>query len=159
MITVPDNIVTHDDMLKLQRACIETVEHYIELAKTKLGIYLPRPKIVFDIKGKVAGRAWPTKNLIQFNPLIAKMQPNEFLGRTPGHEVAHLIAWIQKPSCDAHGDDWRRVMWAFSLPAIRCHSYDTNPMAVPRKRPTIVHRQEEGMIIKPMSVGRKITFE
>ncbi len=124
-------IETPEDFADLQRECIAIVKHYCDKANEKLGIKLPYPLVKFDIKGTTAGTAQynprnPEKSIIRFSPVLLRENANHFLESTTGHEVAHLVARAKYGHIDPHGVEWQRVMWAFSLPATRCHNYDTS---------------------------------
>jgi SprT protein len=105
--------------------CLAAVDYYLDLLQTKAGIYLPRPRVKFELRGTVAGRAYYSKNLIQFNPILLDENPEHFVKQTVGHEVAHLAAFVKHGGqIRPHGSEWSRVMWALGLPAKRCHNYD-----------------------------------
>lgn len=145
------------ELLEIKRACIKQVEFYILLAEKKLQVSLEIPNIRFSISGRVAGRAWCDKNLIEFNPTIIKLNPQEFLARTPGHEVAHLIAYKLHGLVAPHGKEWARVMWAFSLPAVRCHNYQISEKE-PRKKTVIPYKTSDS-IVRSIQVGKIIEFD
>lgn len=86
-----------------------------------------RPYIRLDLRGETAGQAWPDKPLLRFNPVLLKENRDHFLQQTVAHEVAHLIAYEQYGrKIRAHGREWQSIMMGvFSLPADRCHTYDT----------------------------------
>lgn len=107
------------------KECIDNVKYYVEMLKTKAGIYMPMPVIKFDLRGTTAGRAWYPKHVIQFNLILLDENPEHFVTQVVGHEVAHLAAFVKHGSgIKPHGSEWARVMWALSLPARRCHNYD-----------------------------------
>ena len=114
-------------VMKGTSECIDAVHYYVELLKTKAGIYLPPPIIRFDLRGGVAGRAHYGKNVIQFNPVLLDQNPEVFVKQTVGHEVAHLAAFVKSGGgIKPHGSEWARVMFSIGLPARRCHNYDTS---------------------------------
>jgi len=147
-----------EDALTLQKLCIKQVDHYLLLAERKLKIVIPKPAIRFSITGRTAGRAWYHKNLIEFNPKILRLNAQDFLVETTGHEVAHLIAHARhKGQIKAHGSEWTSVMWTFGLPAKRCHNYDTEDTGRKNKGPVVYKRDDK--IVRPISVGRVIEFD
>jgi predicted SprT family Zn-dependent metalloprotease len=119
---------TPEEFDALRRKAVEVVKYYVELANEKLGINLKMPKVTFDIKGTAGGYAHVgAKNWIQLNPTLLFENPEKFLKRTPGHEVAHLATHAKYgfgKEVTPHGHHWQSVMWA--LDATRCHSYDTS---------------------------------
>lgn len=114
----------HQFCISLQRAAIKNVETYVKIAESKLDVYIPMPKVIFKNMGSVAGRAYINENVIALHPQYMRNHSEDFLVQTVGHEVAHIISFAQKRGIKPHGDEWRRVMWAFSLPATRCHNYN-----------------------------------
>lgn len=124
-------VSTPEEFREVLRECKERVGFYLALAERKLSIALPMPIIRFDIKGTKGGTAQfnprnPAQSIIRFNPTLLRENIEHFLQQTVGHETAHLIARAKHGDIDPHGAEWRRVMWAFSLPANRCHNYDVS---------------------------------
>lgn len=146
-------------MRALLQRCIDKTHEYVDLANEKFNLRVPYPDVRFDVTGGNAGLAG--LNYVRFNPAMLVRQPEEFLYNTPGHEVAHIVArhlnW-GKP-IDPHGVEWKRVMWAFSLPATRCHNYDVAGQR-PKYKPK-QYRTSDG-VSKPVpfgSGGREIDFD
>lgn len=122
-------IETPEEFNDLKRECVAVVKYWVDKAADKCGVRIPYPRVQFDIKGATAGTAQynprhPELSLIRFSPTLLRENANHFLESTTGHEVAHLIARAKYGNVDPHGVEWGRVMWAFSLPATRCHNYD-----------------------------------
>lgn len=106
--------------------CIQEIIKAYEIARNKLGLVLDFPTIKWDLRGTVAGRAYYHQNLIQLNRILLRDNVERFIARTPWHEAAHLIAFRKHGGgIDPHGKEWSHIMWAFSKPATRCHTYDT----------------------------------
>jgi len=145
--------------LWLQKECKKQTEHYVRLAEKKLGVQMPMPEIRFNDLGTTAGRAWYGKNLIEYCPRILRLNHEDFLITTTGHEVAHLVAHQlhKNKEIDPHGSEWARVMWAFSLPAIRCHNYDTG-LDAPKKR-VEPYNTHDGKRVVEKRGAKIITFE
>lgn len=157
-------IETPEQFTDLKKECIERVRFYIDKANNKLGLSLPMPRVIFSITGTTAGKAWIGRNTIEFNPILLRDNIEEFLGRTPGHEVGHHAAHAKfghdiKP----HGYEWGKVMWALGLPAVRCHNYDTTNVArrggVPVRRATShILKTSEGTV-KQIGTTKIIEFD
>jgi predicted SprT family Zn-dependent metalloprotease len=150
----------HEYMLWLQKECRKQTEYYVRLAETKLGIVIPMPNISFSNMGRTAGRAWSSKNLIEYNPKYLKRNSEDFLKTCTGHEVAHLIAHAKydplRIPISAHGPEWGKIMWTFSLPATRCHNYEQVNAGTARQ--AVAYSSEGRKIIE--GHGKKIvTFE
>ena len=123
-------ISTPQELTALKLECVSRVKWYVDYCKTKLGIYMPYPKVVFGLKGTTAGYAMYHSHLINFQPSLLADNIDTFLEQTVGHEVGHLAAFRKfggqiKP----HGKEWTSVMWGMHLPAKRCHNYETDGVA------------------------------
>lgn len=148
---------TPDDVVRVQKMCIEKVAQGIELVNKKFGLRLPMPQIRFGLTGGVAGRAWIGKNLIEFNTKIIRLNPDAFLIRTPYHEVAHLAACERHGNdIPAHGNEWRNMAWAMGIDATPCHSYVTDDRDPRARRKIKTEYTQEGMIVKPVGIGKVI---
>src|SRR5690606_24560848 len=85
----------------------------------------PRPQVQFTVKGRVAGKANFSKNIIDFNYAILSKHGDAFIDRTPAHEVAHFISYLIYGNKGAgHGPFWKSVMRRLGMRPERCHTYD-----------------------------------
>lgn len=154
-------VETLEQFRELQRECVKQVKFYVGLAAKKVGVHIPMPLVNFQLSGGVAGRAYYRHNQqheIRFNPKLLRENADTFIEQTVGHEVAHLAAFTKySTGIKPHGPEWARTMWAFSLPATRCHSYEVSRQPV-RNAPEPV-RKENGLIIKPVGCGKIIEFD
>jgi SprT protein len=108
------------------QSIIEETKKYYALARTLYPKQFtnPDPIIDFKLRGVAAGKAWLTKNKIQYQPKIASQNLDDFLKSTVPHEVAHIVAWVVYGD-NSHGEYWQHVMKRFGVTNItRCHSYD-----------------------------------
>jgi len=120
-------ITTPAEFIELQKECLVKVRFYVDLANQKLDLCLKYPQVKFSLRGTTAGKADIGANELLFSPTLLRENPDHFIQQTVGHEVAHLISHLKWGwDIDPHGIEWKRVMWAFDLPALRCHSYDTS---------------------------------
>lgn len=157
-------IETPAQFADLQKECIERVRFFVKKANEKCGIHLPMPRVIFSIKGTTAGRAHTGKNLIEFNPILLRDNIEDFLNRTPGHEVGHLAADLKYGhAIKPHGHEWQKVMWMLGLPATRCHNYDTSNVGkrggLPVRRPTSHTLKTKDGIIRHVGIGKILEFE
>lgn len=104
-------------------------QHTIKLFNQAIQRYnlLPKPvlpKIVFDLKGQVAGRAYYKGDWkIRYNLNYGLKFPTQFLIETVPHEVAHLIEYLIHGKT-GHKQNWKKIMTDFGIPnATRCHHY------------------------------------
>lgn len=93
---------------------------------TSLGFPVPRPQIVFNVKGLTAGRM-SNRGVMDLNAELFKRNFDDFLVNTIGHEFAHHICFVHWPNCEmAHGPEWKHVMTLLGLDPVRCHNYDVS---------------------------------
>lgn len=152
-------IETPAQLTALKLECIEQVKFYVKKVNEKLSIHMEMPKVIFSISGSTAGRAFLNKNLIAFNPDLLRINIEEFLKRTPGHEVGHLAAHLKfGAGIKPHGHEWTKVMWTLGLPATRCHNYDLSDRAKQQHKPRPIIKTEDGLI-KPIGLGKVIEFD
>lgn len=80
--------------------------------------------ITFNKRGAVAGTAWSSKRLIEYNLILAQENQIDFINQIVPHEVAHIIAnRYFKKNC-GHKKEWKAIMVRFGLSATRCHNYN-----------------------------------
>ena len=83
-------------------------------------------KVEFTNRGRAAGIAHIGEHRITFNPKVMRLNPDRFLKRTPGHEVAHFVVhylYEQRvrsmerppPKPKAHGREWLSVMMSLGI--------------------------------------------
>lgn len=93
-----------------------------------------RPTVDYNLRGNTAGTAKYGYHHISLNSDLLNENKDLFIKQTVGHELAHLIAYHVYPLVSTpHGKEWKRVMRAIGLPAIRCHTYNTDKAAVKHK--------------------------
>lgn len=119
--------------LSIYEEARQLVAGYINKANVAFNSKIPVPDIKWDLTGTAAGQAvsirvcgnWQA-SYIRLNRGICLAQREEFMKRTVGHEVAHIVAQSIYRNIRPHGREWQRVMHIFGLEASRCHSYDTS---------------------------------
>lgn len=95
-------------------------------ANEKFDLGMPVPIVRFFNKGRVAGRAYYSLHLVEFNEVLAKHNPEKFY-ETVIHEVAHLVTRKLFPRAkQAHGPEFKAVDTALGGRGTRCNSYDTS---------------------------------
>jgi SprT protein len=163
-------IETPDDMAQLMRDAVECVRHYTKLANDKHKLSIPELKVEFTLKGTTAGKAFIGRNKIALNPTLLRENPEAFLKRTPGHEVAHFATYALHGFKDKlgnkiqpHGKEWQVMMWSLGLNNTRCHSYNTDnvPTKVgktPSVKPPNVFTATYGTI-RACAVGKVVEFD
>lgn len=64
-----------------------------------------------------AGRAWWPDRLIELNPKLKELPPEE-MWRTLRHELAHLIAYERagRRRIEVHGEEWRAACAELGIP-------------------------------------------
>lgn len=116
----------------------DKVEECIVKAERFYGREFRRPRIEFNLKGRVAGHCClvggePSK--LRFNVPLAVRNRDSFLNDTVPHEVAHWIQYSLYKGVKPHGREWKRIMVSvFKLAPKRCHRYDTSETQVRKNR-------------------------
>ncbi|NRA71378.1 MAG: SprT family zinc-dependent metalloprotease [Gammaproteobacteria bacterium] len=107
------------------------VEECYQLAEQQLACVLPRPIVLFNQRGKIAGSALLQRNTLRFHPQIYQQNLSHFLQHVVAHEIAHLIVWQKFGRVRPHGKEWQAMMISvFSLPPERTHQYDTDNIGI-----------------------------
>lgn len=106
-------------------------------------------KIVWDIKGKVAGRAIlhrdPLESFVRMNPVFLEFFGKTYLDETLPHELAHIavrLIWGFSKSIKPHGKEWKQVMAILGANPARCHNYEVPANA------TIFAKSRRKMVVK-----------
>lgn len=101
--------------------------------------HLVEPKITYDLKGAVAGRAYGGSRIELNIDLLNSKHYDDILERTLPHEIAHIVTyqiWIKQGgytrACKPHGRQWQYIMNCLGLAANRCHNYEVNTTAQPQ---------------------------
>jgi SprT protein len=121
---------------ELKDAIEKETARYIGIANTKLRRNFLVPKVTFDLRGVVAGRAHCGQGWIQYNPILASENGEKFIERTVPHEVAHIVAYLYyMHRIRPHGHEWRHIFGTvFGVKDItRCHSYDVTKARARRR--------------------------
>ena len=126
-------------MTDLQTQAVVLIQDAINKAAREYNVEIPMPIVKFDLKGKTAGTANSTKNVIRLNHILLEENGQAFLDDTPVHEAAHIIvsavyettrhnfdgrrfSRIVKP----HGYEWKSVMRKLGQNSSRTHTFDTS---------------------------------
>jgi len=130
-------------MTEYQAKSEDAVRFYIDLANDVYNLNLPYPCIRWNLRGATAGKAacgigkWE----VQLHPVLVEQEGQDYVDRTPGHEVAHLVAFkvhgLQRSyrgRRQSHGWAWKSVMRKLGLDPTRCHTYDTSAVKQTRKK-------------------------
>lgn len=121
--------------------CLDAVEKYLDLVRTKTGIIIPKPIVKFDLRGTKAGEAWAGHGIVRFNPILLDENPEHFVRQTVGHEIAHLAARTKYGNgISSHGVEWRNIMYRLGLPAKRCHNYDVSTVTGRKRNSLAIER-------------------
>ena len=92
--------------------CIATVER-------KYNVTFRKPVISYNVRGTTAGKAFYTRWIVDFNPVLLAENVEEFLEDTVPHEVAHLATELIYPHAHRggfgtkrrpHGSEWKSIM-------------------------------------------------
>lgn len=88
--------------------------------------YVCKPTVTFVTKGKVAGRAFYSRHMVEFNSVLARENSEDFMD-TIIHEVAHLVTHRLFPLAKQHhGPEFKRICQMLGGSGERCHNYDVS---------------------------------
>ena len=127
------------------------LEECIEKAEAAYGKRYEMPTVLYNLRGKVGGRALCHSYTLKLNAVLLMENVDDYINRTVVHEMAHLIDYDRNPENfestvrmtrsgrwkrtkrDLHGATWKGIMRTLGGPTSRCHSYDTTRSTVRRK--------------------------
>lgn len=116
---------------QLQSDLITTVENCYAKAESKLNRTFPRPQVLFNQRGKIAGSALLQKNTLKFHPAIYQQNIEHFLYHVVPHEIAHLLVWQIYGKTAPHGREWQQMMInVFECPPHRTHQYNIDDIGI-----------------------------
>lgn len=125
---------------------------------------IPTPIIKYTLRGQTAGTANATTNVVNFNSILLVENEDRFIGRTVGHEAAHMIDKAVygfqfknnrgRRVRDSHGKTWKSIMRLLGQEPSRCHSYDVTNSKV-KKAPRTKHIWTCGCGGAEMDLGSK----
>ena len=108
----------------LKIAALKRIEEVYERFDAHYQKKFVRPTVKFDLRGNRSGVAYFHKNLIRLNVNVLLDYKEDFIKRTPGHEVAHLVSRnVYGAMIRSHGPEWQIAMHVIGQPAERCHSF------------------------------------
>lgn len=97
--------------------------YYIDLINKLYTQEYKYPEIIFNLNGKVAGKAYLEAWSIHYNITFASSYYERFLNDTVPHEVAHLAAWAMYEH-SGHKKVWKTIMMNLGITdPKRCHNY------------------------------------
>ena len=118
------------------------IEQCITTIEKKYKVKFKKPAVHYDVRGTTAGKAWYTKWIVGFNPVLLNENVDDFIARTVPHELAHLATELIYPHAhragfgkkrSPHGAEWASIMTALGADASRCHTYNVENARVKRK--------------------------
>jgi len=115
----------------LEQCLLSHVAQCYEVAERRLNRQFPRPTVLFNQRGKIAGSAQLQTNVLRFQPLIYTQNQEHFLEHVVPHEIAHLIVWQLHGRTAPHGKEWQQLMTqVFELPPLRTHQYAVDNLGI-----------------------------
>ena len=98
--------------------CLAKIESY-------LGKSLNQPEIAFNQRGKIAGAALLTKNLVRYNPKLLQENQQVFFDEVIPHEICHIAIFQLFGKVQPHGKEWKTLMQqVFNLEGKATHRLD-----------------------------------
>jgi SprT protein len=116
---------------QMQAACREEIARCLAIARAAFPkASIPDPAIYWGTAASMkstAGLAQWKPFSVELNMSLLSRNPEEFIHRTPAHEVAHLVAWcVYGTRISGHGGEWAHICRLFEIPAARYHNYRTS---------------------------------
>lgn len=124
-----------EDLSYIKNAILTAHNKSVKIARLA-GFRVDLITVKFNLTGRTAGQIEYkfTGDIIRYNLDIAKNNLDEFIKRTPQHEISHHIA-KHTYDTNGHGAIWKDIMKrVFGLKPSRCHSYDMEGVKIRRKR-------------------------
>jgi len=116
---------------QLKSELLIVVERCYHTAEQRLGRQFPRPEVLFNQRGKIAGCALLQKNMLKFHPKIYEQNKAHFLEHVVPHEIAHLLVWQLFGKTAPHGRQWQHMMVnVFNVPPSRTHQYNVDDIGI-----------------------------
>lgn len=121
--------------LDQKRQAEERLTAFLSIAHAKYGTDVlkegRRPTIRYDLQGKVAGRAHYRNWWIKLNPGLFIRNEEQILGRTLGHELAHLVTHMVYPDHKQHhGPEFKTVCRVLGVSERTYHNMDVSETRV-----------------------------
>lgn len=142
----------------------EAVDHWTQGAQqiphlSTLAEPMPRPRILFDLTGPVAGMAVTARQAcgrceqwVRINAELLGRYPVRMIQQTVPHEMAHLVVdwYLPRASQDPHGPEWMAVMVYFGRPPLAYHD-----MRGPGTQPRAARGQKTLRFEAPHAASRR----
>ena len=127
---------------------IAKLQESLDKAEAHYGKKYEMPTVLYNLRGRVAGRALCGRDTIKLNAVLLMENVEDFINRTVPHELAHLIDYDRNPHCfesgvqmtrsgriqrtkrSLHGPTWKSIMAVLGAPSSTRHSYDTTNSSV-----------------------------
>jgi predicted SprT family Zn-dependent metalloprotease len=128
--------------MTMQQRILDKVEESFKKAEAFYGRTFSRPQnIIFKRSGTTAGHSCYARKELMFQIALAEKEGDNFINRTPAHEVAHYIddevygnKYVNGRR-QIHGARWKFIMThVMKQEASRCHSFDTSAVKGKRER-------------------------
>nr|WP_086984549.1 SprT family zinc-dependent metalloprotease [Vibrio aphrogenes] len=98
---------------------------HLTKAQQALGCSFSMPEILYNVRGKVAGKAYLRQWQIRLNPTLLLENEQAFVQEVVPHELAHLVVYHQFGRVKPHGKEWQYVMGhIFNLTPTTRHNFD-----------------------------------
>nr|WP_267904243.1 SprT family zinc-dependent metalloprotease [Vibrio sp. S11_S32] len=105
----------------------QTVQHCMHKAEQVLDEKFDPPSVHYNVRGKVAGKAYLQSWEIRLNPTLLLENQSAFLHQVIPHEIAHLLTYHQFGRVRPHGKEWQAIMLkVFQLNPDTRHQFDVS---------------------------------
>ena len=138
------------------------IAEVMQIATRHYGREFPAVVVDYKKRGTTAGTAQASTREISLNSTILMENQDDFIARTVGHEVAHIIdkdvnGYQRRANGkrDSHGPNWKAIMVLFGQDPSRCHSYDVTNSKVQKTNNRVKHVWVCGCGEAEMKLGDK----
>lgn len=112
---------------QLKQAIQRSLSEHLTKAGHALGCTFSLPEVQYNVRGKVAGKAYLNQWQIRLNPTLLLENQHAFINQVVPHELAHLLVHQQFGRVRPHGKEWQYVMGhIFNLVPETRHSFDVS---------------------------------
>lgn len=142
------------------------IAEVMQIATRHYGREFPAVVVDYKKRGTTAGTAHPGTRAISLNSVILMENQDDFIARTVGHEVAHIIdkdvnghrhnvTRTGRFKRDSHGPNWKAIMVLFGQDPSRCHDFDVTNARVQKTNNRTKHIWTCGCGQADMDLGDK----
>jgi SprT protein len=146
--------VTPKGILAATKRVYEVLEQARELYDLDIDIDQAPVKVLFNLRGKAAAQARCRRHRgdhkvrdlqVRINPEAYALDPDDMLGDTIPHEVAHLVCFLRPSLGRNHDAGWVSVARSLGCSGERTHSMELTPT---RRKKVFIYELPSGIHVE-----------